>query len=117
IVPADAATGGYTVTVGILAAVSGGNPHQNDSAAFFTVGMPSPPPPGGPIGIMPLGDSLTHGHTIEGGYRIGLWPALVAAHSNIDFVGSAYNGPSTLEDRHHEGHVGWRIDQLANAAD
>jgi lysophospholipase L1-like esterase len=30
----------------------------------------------------------------------------------VDFVGSGVNGPATLGDHDHEGHSGWRIDQL-----
>jgi hypothetical protein len=30
----------------------------------------------------------------------------------VDFVGSGFNGPTSLADHDHEGHSGWRIDQL-----
>src|SRR5439155_16012635 len=30
----------------------------------------------------------------------------------VDFVGSGANGPPELGDHDHEGHSGWRIDQL-----
>jgi lysophospholipase L1-like esterase len=32
-------------------------------------------------------------------------------------VGSRQNGPAGLGDREHEGHSGWRIDELAGAVD
>ena len=115
-VPVDAATGGYTVEVRIFTPGQGQNPHWNESAAFFTVGMGSAPPAGGPVRIMPLGDSLTDGFTVNGGYRIDLWTMLASAHHSVDFVGSRHNGVSGLADKHHEGHLGWRIDELAGGA-
>lgn len=62
--------------------------------------------------VMPLGDSITDGYATPGGYRIELARAAAAAGLLIDFVGSQSNGPPSLADRDHEGHNGWRIDQL-----
>ncbi|GGM51971.1 lipase [Dactylosporangium sucinum] len=68
------------------------------------------------VRIMPLGDSITDGHNVPGGYRVALWQKFDEDGTAVDFVGSAANGPSTLGDRNHEGHSGWRIDQIdANA--
>jgi lysophospholipase L1-like esterase len=67
------------------------------------------------IRIMPLGDSLTVGHANPGGYRPALRERLVADGLQIDFVGSQANGPLTLADQEHEGHSGWRIDQLSGS--
>ncbi|MEU3982325.1 SGNH/GDSL hydrolase family protein [Streptomyces sp. NPDC026672] len=65
------------------------------------------------VRIMPLGDSITDGFTpYPGGYRVGLWQRLVADGHTVDFVGSLSNGPAELGDHDHEGHSGWRIDQL-----
>ncbi|HZO26786.1 MAG TPA: SGNH/GDSL hydrolase family protein [Chloroflexota bacterium] len=114
--PAGAATGGYTVKIGVFDSNWGQNRHWNDGASFFTVGMGSQPPAGGPIRIMPLGDSLTDGFTVDGGYRIDLWTMLTFADQSFDFVGSRHNGVPALGDKHHEGHSGWRIDQIAEAA-
>ncbi|MFJ5262613.1 SGNH/GDSL hydrolase family protein [Streptomyces sp. NPDC088387] len=62
---------------------------------------------------MPLGDSITDGFTsYPGGYRVRLWQLLAAARHTVDFVGSMTNGPAELGDHDHEGHSGWRIDQL-----
>jgi lysophospholipase L1-like esterase len=61
---------------------------------------------------MPLGDSITDGFNVPGGYRIGLWQRFGPAGFTVDFVGSQFNGPATLGDHDHEGHSGWRIDQL-----
>ncbi|MFF1614926.1 SGNH/GDSL hydrolase family protein [Amycolatopsis sp. NPDC058278] len=70
----------------------------------------------GGVRIMPLGDSITHGTGVPGGYRIGLWQRLAAGRYTNDFVGSQFNGPGSLWDHDHEGHPGWRIDQIdANA--
>ncbi len=74
------------------------------------------------IAIMPLGDSLTYGFVNDGnadneagGYRRYLWEKLRAdAITNVNFVGSLANGISTI-DRDHEGHGGWRIDDIEAA--
>ncbi|WP_326559923.1 ricin-type beta-trefoil lectin domain protein [Micromonospora sp. NBC_01796] len=66
----------------------------------------------GGVRIMPLGDSITDGFNVPGGYRINLWQRFVASGYTVDFVGSGFNGPASLGDHDHEGHSGWRIDQL-----
>ncbi|MFC4591192.1 ricin-type beta-trefoil lectin domain protein [Sphaerisporangium corydalis] len=66
----------------------------------------------GGVRVMPLGDSITDGLTVPGGYRINLWQKMVADGRRVDFVGSLFNGPSGLGDHDHEGHSGWRIDQV-----
>ncbi|WP_410639129.1 ricin-type beta-trefoil lectin domain protein [Amycolatopsis sp. lyj-346] len=71
----------------------------------------------GGVRVMPLGDSITEGTQVPGGYRIGLWQRVTAGGYQVDFTGSQSNGPATLGDRDHEGHPGWRIDQIdANIA-
>ncbi|WP_433796698.1 ricin-type beta-trefoil lectin domain protein [Actinoplanes sp. CA-252034] len=67
--------------------------------------------------VMPLGDSITEGTQVPGGYRIGLWQRLASAGYRVDFVGTQFNGPGNLGDHDHQGHPGWRIDQIdANIA-
>ncbi|MEV7965987.1 lectin [Sphaerisporangium sp. NPDC088356] len=66
----------------------------------------------GGVRVMPLGDSITEGTQVPGGYRIGLWQRLAAGRYTTDFVGSQFNGPGNLGDHDHEGHPGWRIDQI-----
>ncbi len=66
----------------------------------------------GGVRVMPLGDSITEGTQVPGGYRIGLWQRLSAAGYRVDFVGTQFNGPAALGDHDHEGHPGWRIDQI-----
>jgi len=63
--------------------------------------------------VMPLGDSLTDGYVIPGGYRTRLWNRAAGGGFSIDLVGSLSNGPTELPDHDHEGHPGWRIDELA----
>ena len=66
-----------------------------------------------PIKIMPLGDSITDGYNFPGGYRINLWKQLSDRGYQINFVGSLRNGPDSLPNQNHEGHSGWRIDQIS----
>ncbi|MEU4836511.1 lectin [Streptosporangium sp. NPDC023615] len=66
----------------------------------------------GGVRVMPLGDSITEGTQVPGGYRIGLWQRLAAGRYTVDFVGSQFNGPGSLGDHDHQGHPGWRIDQI-----
>lgn len=78
----------------------------------------SPAPRAAPMSLMPLGDSITEGNAVPGGYRINLWKQLVQADGDsIDFVGSQQNGPPELGDMDHEGHPGWRIDELRAQVD
>jgi acyl-CoA thioesterase I len=61
---------------------------------------------------MPLGDSITDGYFVPGGYRIDLWQHLHQRGYQIDFVGSLRNGSEGLLDTDHEGHSGWRIEEI-----
>lgn len=66
------------------------------------------------VRLMPLGDSLTEGETVPGGYRILLKALLAEAGYVTKFVGSKRNGMADLlaGDCQHEGHSGWRIDEI-----
>jgi len=66
----------------------------------------------GGLRIMPLGDSITEGYDIPGGYRTKLYQQLAAAGKTVDLVGTLTYGTNQLPDKDHEGHSGWRIDQL-----
>jgi lysophospholipase L1-like esterase len=66
----------------------------------------------GGVKVMPLGDSITDGITVSGAYRTSLWQRFVSGGYQVDFVGSLSGGPSNLGDHDHEGHSGWRIDQI-----
>ena len=64
------------------------------------------------VRVMPLGDSITHGEEIPGGYRIGLCQRFVSNNFSVQFVGSQSNGPASACGTAHEGHPGWRIDMI-----
>ncbi|WP_167354088.1 GDSL-type esterase/lipase family protein [Sinorhizobium saheli] len=70
------------------------------------------------ISILPLGDSITHGviasssDTESGGYRKFMQDRLRALDVSVDFVGSLVNGPADMQDRDHEGHRNWTLNQL-----
>ncbi|MFI9005717.1 ricin-type beta-trefoil lectin domain protein [Actinosynnema sp. NPDC053489] len=81
------------------------------TAALLPAG-PAAAESNGGVRVMPLGDSITEGTQVPGGYRIGLWQRLAAGNYRTDFVGSQFNGPGSLGDHDHEGHPGWRIDQI-----
>ncbi|WHT22770.1 ricin-type beta-trefoil lectin domain protein [Crossiella sp. CA-258035] len=81
-------------------------------AAAVLAGVPAGAAPAADLRVMPLGDSITEGVAVPGAYRTGLWRRLTGAGHRVDFVGSLANGPSSLGDRDHEGHPGWRIDQI-----
>ncbi|MBN2535039.1 MAG: hypothetical protein JXB88_19315 [Spirochaetales bacterium] len=92
-------------------AVLGSNPPQDITPGPTAVSTPTPT--GSTITkIIPLGDSITDGLVVPGGYRIKLWSSIQNLGATIDFVGSQSNGPSELGDKDHEGHSGWRIDQI-----
>ena len=67
-----------------------------------------------PFRIMPLGASNTlgWGSTGEVGYRRPLYQLLIGAGYSVDFVGSQTDGYPADFDRNHEGHPGWRADQI-----
>jgi hypothetical protein len=74
-----------------------------------------------PVRIMPLGDSITAGNssgvddvTQRISYRKDLWDSLLAGNRSVNFVGSLINGEFYAGfDPDHEGHGGWRDDQIA----
>lgn len=71
---------------------------------------------------MPLGDSITYGATTflgvyPGGYRGGLAQLLQADHVEFSYAGSSEANPplgADPSDFRHEGHPGYRIDQIAH---
>jgi lysophospholipase L1-like esterase len=63
--------------------------------------------------VMPVGDSITDGAGAPGGYRAPLYRLMTNAGFNVDFVGTLTdNSAPGLPDPDHEGHSGWRIDQI-----
>src|SRR4051794_8079240 len=71
---------------------------------------PAAPPKA--LRVMPLGDSITAGVRVRGGYRSDLWQLMNASRPGVDFVGSSASGPAELRDHDHEGHPGWEIAQI-----
>ncbi|MBW4700450.1 MULTISPECIES: FG-GAP-like repeat-containing protein [unclassified Micromonospora] len=74
---------------------------------------PTPPPPPLSLRVMPLGDSITQGvggSPAGTGYRARLWDLLSDQPGALDFVGSVDTGE--LPDTNHEGHPGWKINQI-----
>ncbi len=79
------------------------------------------------VKIMPLGDSITEGAEGHASYRFWLWKRLNLAGYDVDFVGSrtgvgAPGGGQTAPlytdwDVNHEGHSGWRTDQILDKID
>jgi acyl-CoA thioesterase I len=66
---------------------------------------------------MPLGDSITQGDSAHDSYRRELWRLLEAQALQADFVGSQRDGfgggpPNPDFDRDHEGHWGFRADEI-----
>jgi lysophospholipase L1-like esterase len=69
-------------------------------------------PPGGPVKIMPLGDSITGS---PGCWRGNLWQLLDQAGHDVDFVGSLSQACNPAgSDPDHEGHGGFQVTQSVN---
>ncbi|MFO7933421.1 MAG: GDSL-type esterase/lipase family protein [Bacteroidales bacterium] len=71
--------------------------------------------------ILPLGNSITQADISKDGansYRRNLWNKLMNAGYEVDFVGSlntdrnGYPFPDPNFDHDHEGHWGWRADEI-----
>jgi lysophospholipase L1-like esterase len=87
---------------------TGGMEQAGQVVREISIASPNDSPQSGPT-ILPLGDSITDGYSTPGGYRIKLDQDF---GGNVQFLGSQTNGPSTLPDKHNEGHSGYRIDQI-----
>ncbi len=96
-------TSGIAVAIaGLLAACPAPRPD-------LTAPQPQPMPA---LKIMPLGDSITDGYNVPGGYRVKLYRELRDRGYAVDFVGSQRNGLPELPEPEHEGHSGWKIGQI-----
>jgi len=65
--------------------------------------------------IMPVGDSITrgwYGSTYRWGYRKPLYDRLTISGYRFDFVGGCADGD--FPGPNHEGHDGWRADEILN---
>ena len=69
------------------------------------------------VKVMPLGDSITDGFNVAGGYRNTLEAKILAdgISANVDFVGSSNKG--TGYDNDNEGHSGWSIEAISSSDD
>ncbi len=70
------------------------------------------------IKIMPLGDSITQGIHINSkniGYRRDLYQILTDNGFRVDFVGSMNDGSISDFDKDHEGHSGYRANQIRDS--
>ncbi|KUM61510.1 hypothetical protein ACN42_g5614 [Penicillium freii] len=67
-----------------------------------------------PLRILPLGASITMGYKSKdgNGYRKWLRQQLRYAGWEVDMIGTMKNG--TMHDNDHDGHIGWRIDQITS---
>jgi lysophospholipase L1-like esterase len=82
------------------------------AVVLLAAGACGPGPGSAAVKILPLGDSITDGRALPGAYRTALWHELTGAGARVDFVGSRLGGPDNLPDRDHEGHPGYRIDEI-----
>jgi beta-lactam-binding protein with PASTA domain/lysophospholipase L1-like esterase len=84
------------------------------SSVDLVVSLGKPPEPN-VVRIMPLGDSITrgwYGSVYQWGYREPLYVLLTNDGYSFDFVGSKADG--SFPDPNHEGHDGWRADEILN---
>ena len=71
------------------------------------------------VKIMPIGDSITQSAAGHDSFRYELWKKLASGGFSFDFVGSMtkpYGGNyihNSGWDMNHEGHWGWRADQIS----
>jgi hypothetical protein len=67
------------------------------------------------------GLSYPYGYAVAGGYRTRLYSDLQNAAYSFTFVGTSTDNPSSLLSQlgqtHHQGHFGYRLDQIANNLD
>ena len=82
-----------------------------------------------PLKVMPLGDSITQGGQGYPSWRYPLWFLLRGAGLAVDFVGTLtivadgnvntglFPDYDSTFDRDHEGHWGWRTDQVLGIID
>ncbi len=90
----------------------------------FNGAASSDPPPAGAVRLLALGNSITQADSDHLSYRYPLWRRLVDAGIPVDFVGSQsghFRGTPDHPphkglpfDRDHEGHWGWRSDEIVD---
>ena len=97
-----------------LAAAAGSGTVFFDNAVLTnSPAAANPPVAVPPIRIEPLGDSITYGQNVPGGYRLPLYQLLTNAGYNVQFTGAEVDNPGPFQTQpDHEGHPGFRIDQI-----
>ena len=87
--------------------------------ALFVILITAQPLSAETVKIMPLGDSITEAINGHASYRYWLWYQLKNAGFDIDFVGSMRRAAPCCRDYDwdHEGHWGWRADQILTSID
>jgi lysophospholipase L1-like esterase len=118
----DGSGGAGGATTGTGGARPDGGPGGSSGTAGSGGGF-QPCPAGAACAVMPVGDSITEGCCTApmGGYRIELYHQALTNKKDITFVGTLTNGPSTVDGQKfpqsHEGHGGWKINQIAGVID
>ena len=105
-------------------ATSGGSSMGGATSGGATSIDFDPCPATGDCKVLPLGDSITAGAGADpgdgGGYRVQLFADALGDSLHITFVGSLSGGPNTVDGvtfpKNHEGHIGWKIDQINEIA-
>ncbi|MCX6896675.1 MAG: GDSL-type esterase/lipase family protein [Verrucomicrobia bacterium] len=73
------------------------------------------------VKVWPLGDSITYGANVAGGYRETLYSNLTARGYSIKLIGTSTGNASTLlsnaDQAHHDGHSGYSITNAVNIDD
>lgn len=114
----------------LFAAACGGSGAESDSSALLNGSQSEHKAnnlcgtPDAPLRIMPLGDSITESAAGHSSYRKPLFDMLVNSGCAVDFVGSRHGvsdgksdgrevaPPDTDFDQDHEGHWGYRTDEV-----
>ena len=109
--------GSYTLQL-----IANDGTHQVFDEVTITVDRPK-------MQLMPLGDSITHGDKTHDSSRRPLWKKLQLKGYKVDFVGSQtqnytvegdtiklHPSPNSDFDLNHEGHSGWRADEILNGS-
>lgn len=94
---------------------------------YLDITKGSGPPPPTIVRVLPLGDSITHGNSKSKTYRYALWTKFVDSGLQFDGIHFNYVGSQNSNhtgdpfwpdykgqpfDRDHEGHSGWRAEQI-----
>ncbi len=72
--------------------------------------------PDRPLKILPVGDSLTAGFNVTGGYRSPLQKLLKDAGCSFEFVGSRNDNSDGMTNPQHSGYSGYNVVRIAPVA-